>query len=138
MKFLDLLEEQGDKVMLSELILLQKKLPTRVTAPIPACMYKNIDTGKDNQIPELDYEVFNLLAWVIARRENPEILPDEVADRIGMGNREKLREVVKNIWYFYSAKTRDEVEETFGEQASEEPGEEAPVNPPQPSPSNSS
>ncbi len=135
MNFLDLLEKQGDKVELNEMILVKKKLPARVTRPIPACMY--------DETLELDYEVFNILAWVIARRENSEITLDEVGSHIGMGNSDKLRSIVKEVYYFYTGKTREEVEEV-GQESQEDDaeddaeGDNKAENPPQPSPLNDS
>ena len=136
MGFIDLLVPQGDKVILSELTKLQGMLPARVTAPIPACMYRNINTGRDDMPPELDFEVFTMLVWVIANREPGDMTLEEVGDRMGMGNVDNLRKIVQEVWYFYTAKTRDDVEAVIGGgEAEEDAGAKEPVNPPKSSPS---
>ena len=136
MNFLDLLEKQGDKVVLSEMSLIQKMLPARATLPIPACMYREID---GDTTPELDYEVFNILAWVIAKRENPDITLEQVGDRIGIGNADKLSEVVKEVWYFYTTRSREDIKLLASAESSEEDeGSETSVNPPPDLASNSS
>ena len=129
MDFLELLVQRGDKVDLNEMILVKKTLPARITTPIPACMY--------TESMELDYEVFNILVWVRAKRDNPEFTLQEVGTRVGMGNTDELREIVKEIYYFYTSRTREEVEELY-QTAQEEVDEQDSENPPQPSPSNDS
>lgn len=105
MKFSDLLHPPGDKVSLGEMALIKSKLPSRITAAIPACMYT--EDGR------FDYEVVILLAWVIARRENKDITLEEVGDLIGLKAEENLDQIEKEILYFYSRRTREDIDEHF-------------------------
>ena len=113
MSFLDLLEPQVDKVNLSEMLLVKKNLPEGVTkedpdrrnSGIPWCMYT--DDG------EIDLEVFNVLAWVIAKRENHDITQEEVGDMIGLNTPGQMRKIATEIICFYTSATRQEVEERY-------------------------
>jgi len=105
MSFLDLLHDAGDKVNLSEMALVKSKLPARIMKPIPACMYTD-----DSRY---DYEVVILLAWVIARRENKDIMEQEVGDLIGLKEEGHLEQIEKEILYFYSRQTMKEINDQF-------------------------
>jgi len=61
-------------------------------------------------IPLLDYEVFNLLLWILARRENPDITIKEVGDLIGLNSVEKMGDLTTEVIYFYTRMTREDIE----------------------------
>jgi hypothetical protein len=107
MKFSDLLHPPGDKVSLGEMAEIRKLLPERVTKTIPSCMYT--DTKR------FDYEVVIILAWIIARRENKDITREEVGNQIGLKEAGHFDVIEKEIHYFYSRRTRDEIEKEFAE-----------------------
>lgn len=119
MTFLEKLKPQGDKATLSEMIFAGKQLPERIVRPIPKCLY--------HLSGDLDFEVFGILAWIIARRENPEITLQEVTDRIGMKDKSLTTEILKDVVYFFTSLSREKVEEDYAE---EEQGEETDINPP--------
>jgi len=101
MSFLDLLQPQGDKVTLTEMIFTKQHLPENTTAPIPDCMFKEDKT--------LDLEIFNILAWIIARRENNDITKEEVGDRIGILDPDQHRVITDEILYFFTTLTREQL-----------------------------
>ena len=136
MGFLDLLEKKQDKVTVSEMALVKKHLPERVKVAVPACMYR---VPGDDGIPSVDYEVYGVLAWVIAHREDNDITIAEVGDRIGARENEQLQKITREILYFYTTFTRQEVEERFFTEDVLEEGEEGDTgNPPLEPPSKSS
>jgi len=119
MSFMDLLEKQEDKITLNELILLQKMLPEGVTEAVPYCIYKfkkdkdgnDERNAKGDRITDgLNYEVFSILAWVLAKRENPDITLEEVGDRIGLLAPDNLPKIEREIWYFTTTTTREVIE----------------------------
>ena len=124
MGFLELLSNDQDKVTAREMADVKKRLPERIKVSIPACMYYS---PGDDGVPELDFEVVTILAWVISRRENPDIEIAEVGDRIGARNDSQLRQIVEKILYFYTIFSSEEVHEKFFSTADSEDGES--VNP---------
>ena len=112
MNFLELLQPQGDKVSVSELILARKNLPDHVTESIPSCVFLPLPKDQEeDSLREYDLEVVIVLAWIIARRENPEITMEDVGDRISIGNEGQLKAIVKEIQYFYTNLTREFIED---------------------------
>lgn len=105
MNYSDLLHPPGDKVSLGEMALIESKLPTRVTSAIPSCMYTD-----DKRF---DYEVVILLYWVMVRRENKTITEEEVGELIGLKAEENLDRIEKEILYFYTRQTREEIDDHF-------------------------
>jgi len=112
MSFLELLQPQGDKANLNEIIEARKLLPKHVTKAIPSCLYD--DEGS------LDEEVLVILSCVRARRENKDITQSEVGERIGNETSDLLRPIIKELIYFYTTNTREEVEERFATAEAEE------------------
>jgi len=110
--FLELLQKQGDKATLNEIIDTKKLLPTHVVANIPACLY---DTEG-----ALDEEVLIVMSYVRARRDNPDITILEVGDRIGNHTPELLLGIIKQLVYFYTTSSWDEIEERYQEQVESE------------------
>lgn len=108
MSFLELLKPQNDKVTLSEMILAKQNLPERVERAIPACMYHSKEEGGG-----LDYEVFRVFVWIVARREAPDITIEEAGDRIGMRDEEALTPILKQVVYFFSSFSHEQVTESF-------------------------
>ena len=125
MSFLELLQTQTDKVTLTEMILIKKHLPDRVTRPVPGCMYLETEEGEP---AELDYQVFNILCWVMARREAPAISLEDVGDKIGLNDSEGISTIVQEVIFFYSSLTREAITERFSEtsEAAEEPENPSP------------
>jgi len=107
MSFLKLLQPQGDKATLNELIEAKKLLPPRIETGIPACLY--------DENGELDEEVLVILSTVLARRENKDITQQEVGERIGNQTSDLLTPILKELIYFYTTNTREEVEERFAD-----------------------
>lgn len=105
MSFLDLLKPPGEKVTLGELALLKSKLPERVTGSVPMCIYTDVGG--------YDYEVFILHAWIIARRENPDITVDEVGNLIGLKESEACDQIEREILFFFTTQLREEVDDHF-------------------------
>lgn len=105
MSFLDLLQPQGDKATLSESIFAKNHLPKTVQTRIPACLFDD-DGG-------IDFEVLLVLAWVLARRENPDITKEQVGERIGVGHIEAVRPITKEITYFFTSESREDIEERY-------------------------
>ena len=116
MTFLELLQPQGDKATLNEIIEVKKLLPSRVVANIPACLY---DGNGD-----LDEEVLVILCTVLARRENKDITVQEVGDRIGNKTSELLEPIIKDLLYFYTTNTRDEIEKRYTDAQEDAPAQE--------------
>lgn len=132
MNFLELLQSQGDKATLNEIVEVKRNLPKHVTKEIPYCLWGDND--------KLDEEVFIVLSWVRAKRENPEIALQAVGDRIGNQTKDLLVDILKELLYFYSTETREDIEQRYiDEEAAddeaaddgEEPAEvnETPENP---------
>ena len=107
MNFLELLKPQGDKANLNELIFAKNHLSKDVQNAIPNCMYN----GEDG----LNEEVFLVLSWVIARRENPDITKEEVGNLVGNAESDAMSSINKEILYFFSTETREDIEERFAE-----------------------
>ena len=128
--FLKRLKPVDDKYNGEDYMLAEKYLPKDVTDPIPLCMYREArdedgkplltPAGDPVRIPRMD--VIVVLAWVIARRGNPDITMDEVAQGI---NNDNLVEIVNDIWRFWS-NASDEVIEQVNE-STEFEGETKPV-----------
>jgi len=106
--FLELLQPQGDKATLNELVEVKKNLPKTVTKEIPYCLWD------DNN--QMDEEVFIIMSWVRAKRENPDITKQSVGDRVGNQNKDLLVAILKELLYFYSTETREAIEERYAEQ----------------------
>ncbi len=66
-----------------------------------------------DSVTELDYEVFNLLCWIIARREKPEIALEDIGDKIGLNDIAGVNAITKEVIYFYTSHTRESIEETY-------------------------
>lgn len=128
--FLELLETQGDKATLNELVEAKKHLPKHIVMSIPACLY--------DAEGALDEEALIVLAWVRAKRDNPDMTKEEVGDRIGNHAPEALTEIMKELVYFYTTQTREEIAERYRLQAETdtptEPDEEAEAGEPQENP----
>lgn len=105
MNYSDLLHPPGDKVSLGEMALIKSKLPAGTTSAIPSCMYTD-----DKRF---DYEVIILLFWVMVRRENKTITEEEVGELIGLKAEENLDQIEKEILYFYTRRTREEIDDHF-------------------------
>ncbi len=105
MNYSDLLHPPGDKVSLGEMALIRSKLPARATKAIPSCMYT------DNK--RFDYEVLILLFWVMVRRENETITEEEVGELVGLKEEGHLDQIEKEILYFYTRQTREEIDDHF-------------------------
>jgi len=74
---------------------------------------------------EIDYEVLIILAWMRAKREDSDIKRSAVADRIGARNAEQIDNIVRELWFFYTTFTREEVAERIDgtEEASDDEAE---------------
>jgi len=121
MEFIDLLKLQGDKATLNEVILAAENLPKRITRPIPKCLY--------HEDGPLDREVFRVLAWVRALRDAAEISIEEVGARIGFTDKAATNEILKEVIYFFTSYTREEIEADFEKDefvADAKAGEDAP------------
>ncbi|KKL12665.1 hypothetical protein LCGC14_2533480, partial [marine sediment metagenome] len=91
-----------------------------VTIAIPYCLH--------DEEGNLDEEVLIIMATVVARRENKDITQAEVGERIGNKTHELLLPIVKELFYFYSTSTREEIEERYLEAQARKPdssGQEA-------------
>jgi len=110
--FLELLQKQGDKATLNEIVDTKKLLPKHIVSNIPACLY---DTEG-----ALDEEVLIVMSYVRARRDNPDITILEVGDRIGNHTPELLLGIIKQLVYFYTTSSWDEIEERYQEQVESE------------------
>lgn len=120
-QFIDLLTPQTDKADLGELIMVKKHLPERVTERVPDCLYRRDPKDPDNEDKAtLDREVLLVMAWVRARRDVPEITIEEVGARIGVMDQENFPDILKEIHYFYTTFSRQEVEDHFARQLSAE------------------
>ena len=115
MNFLELLQPQGDKADLNEIIEVKKLLPERVTKSIPACLYDDND--------DLDEEVLCILSLIRAKRENADITLSEIGERIGNSNPELINPIIKELIFFYTTNTRAEVDNRFAEAEVETDGE---------------
>ena len=114
---------------------MQKMLPKDVTDALPHCVYmfKKDKDGNDvlteagGKVADgLNYEVLSIIAWIIARREKPEITQNEVAERIGMNNYDNIDKIIREIWYFTTTQTREDFNastpaEGEGEEEAENP-----------------
>ena len=107
MNFLELLQPQGDKADLNEIIEVKKLLPASVTKSIPACLYDDND--------DLDEEVLCILSLIRAKRENADITLSEIGERIGNSNPELINPIIKELIFFYTTNTRAEVDDRFAE-----------------------
>lgn len=107
--FLELLQPQGDKADLNELVEAKKHLPKHIVMSIPACLY--------DAEGALDEEALIVLAWVRAKRDNPDITKEEIGGRIGNNTPEALTEIMKELVYFYTTQTREEIAERYRLQA---------------------
>jgi len=116
MSFLELLQPQGDKATLNEIIEVKKLLPSRVVANIPACLY---DGNGD-----LDEEVLVILCTILARRENKDMTTQEVGDRIGNQTADLLEPIIKDLLYFYTTNTKEEIEERYADAQEDAPEQE--------------
>ncbi len=105
MRFSELLHPPGDKASLGDMALLKSKLPARATAAIPSCMY--------TEDKRFDYEVLILHAWIIARRETPDITEEEVGNLIGLKAVENLDQIEKEILFFFTRRTREDIDDHF-------------------------
>lgn len=128
--FLELLQDQGDKATLNDLVEAGKYLPKHIVMSIPACLY--------DAEGALDEEALIVLAWVRAKRDNPDMTKEEVGDRIGNHAPEALTEIMKELVYFYTTQTREEIAERYRLQAETdtptEPDELAEAGEPQENP----
>lgn len=105
MRFSDLLHPPGDKVSLGEMAEIRNLLPERATSAVPHCIY----TAEGRY----DYEVFIILAWIMARRDLPDITREKVGNKIGLKEAGHFELIEKEIHYFYSRRTRDEINDHF-------------------------
>ena len=87
--------------------LAERTLPEYITDPLPMCMFRSVEVPVFDQdgnqtgtrrTPILRMEVMNVLAWVMARRTNPVITLEEVAEGITSDNR---RDLADDIWMFW-------------------------------------
>lgn len=100
--------------------LAERTLPEYITKPIPSCLFRreevlnpeyveeearDPDSGKLKnikktvEIPVVIMEVLNVLAWVMIHKVNPVITLEEVAQGI---NRENRRDIINDVWLFWS------------------------------------
>jgi len=101
--FLELLQPQGDKANLNELVEARKLLPKHITVGIPACIYPDNKT--------LDEEALIVLAYVRAKRDAPDITIHEVGERMGNKESDFVSEIIKEVVYFFTTSTREEIAE---------------------------
>lgn len=112
-KYLSMLAPPDDKYDAPEYNLAKANMPAYVTEPIPGCIYdRTIEGEGDDATMTLRYrlDVVQVLYWVMCRRDNPDITLDEVGKGIKAGN---VRDLVFEIFYFWSESTREELEAIF-------------------------
>lgn len=77
----------------------------------------------------LDYEVFNILCWIMARREKPEISLEDVGDKIGLNDAEGIPKITQAVIYFYTNHTREAIAEQYAASSEVSEATEKPENP---------
>lgn len=100
--FLDLLVVPNGKATLADFVFVRKHLVEGTVRDIPHCIYDE-DGG-------LNLE--NLAAHILAlaRREQPEMELEEVLSRVPATDPEALREILTEIFCFFTSATREELE----------------------------
>lgn len=89
-----------------ELVEARKILPKGVERGLPLCMLS--DSG------DWDIDVIVRLTWIMAKRDDPNISQKDIQKRINMGN---IRPIVKNVAYFFSDFSEQEVDALFDKPA---------------------
>jgi hypothetical protein len=103
------IEREGDKWTIDDLELVIETLPDIELAEVPWCMFR-----EDKSVV---YPVLAVLAWVRARRDDPEITLETVKKSIGNGN---IREITRELIYYYTDATREAIAESIKVEAEEE------------------
>jgi len=116
-KYLELLSPPDDKYNAPEYLLAVKTLPKDITEPIPGCVYDRTDEPDGTVSLRYRLDVLQVLFWVMCRRDNPEITLEEVGQGIKGDN---VRELAKEIFYFWSQSTREELEAILPDRDDEE------------------
>ena len=131
--FVELLVVADDKANAEDLALAAEKLNTRQVASIPRCLYRYIHPdgtevllgeapgADDLSIPDID--VLVALSWVRARRDDPDIEYETVKKSIPVTDSDAIREINKELFYFFTDRTREDVEAVFGSIEDENPPE---------------
>jgi len=129
MSYLEKLAKKNDKWNVSDFALFKANLPPGIdeeqAVAAPFCMYVVPQNG-DEDNKHIDFDMVRLLFWVMAKRERADITPEEVGEGI---NRDNIDEIIKEIFYFWTSMTREDINERV-EVKQEEAN--APANPPEP------
>ena len=122
-----------DKANAEDLALAAGKLTIKQYASIPRCLYRYIHPDgtelligekpgeADLSIPDL--EALIALSWVRLRRDDPDIEYEAVKKIIPVTDSDRIREINKELFYFFTERTREEVEALFGGTEEENPPE---------------
>ncbi len=89
-----------------ELVEARKMLPADVERGLPLCMMSNYG--------DWEIAIIAKLAWIMAKRDDPNISLKDVQRRINMNN---IRAVVKKVAYFFSDFSEDEIDLLFDKPA---------------------
>lgn len=135
--FVELLVVADDKASGKILAEVLQYIEDYEIAAIPGCLYRRIrPDGSEIQPGEMieegirivpNLQVLFALAYGRALHENPDITYEEVRAKMPVTDREKTREIIKELYYFYSSLNREEVDRMFPS----EPIEEEEPNPPE-------
>jgi hypothetical protein len=93
------LKPKGDRYTGNEYIEAWSLLPDDVETGIPGCMWKD---------RVLRFDVFRVLLYIIARREDPNIALEQVGEGICEDN---ILELLEDVLYFWTGQSRDEIRE---------------------------
>ena len=118
-KYLSYLSPPDDKYDAPEYNLAIEHLPDYVTEPIPGCVYDRTTEGEgEDAIVTLRYrlDIIQVLFWVMCKRDKPDITLEEVGRGIKANN---VRDLVMEVFYFWSESTREELEEILPDRNSD-------------------
>lgn len=120
-----------DKANAEDLALAAERLNPKQVASIPRCLYRYIRPDgnevplgvkpepEDLSIPDID--ALAALTWVRARRDDPEIDYAAVRKSIPVTDSAKIREISKELFYFFTDISRDEADLLFRSAEEENP-----------------
>lgn len=131
--FVELLVVAEDKANAEDLALAAGKLTPRQVASIPRCIYRYIhpdgtdlplgETPGEDDISVPDIDALAALAWARARRDDPDILFETVRQNIPVTDSVKIREINRELFYFFTDISREEADALFAGVEDENPPE---------------